>query len=163
MCSRFTRSFQDCSGGPLSVSSIFFSLQGHPIYETHYNPGVAELPRNHSLMRLLRSSTRAARASADRFLFVFRRILQVRVILQVLTHRMPKRTQIYQKQHLPAPIPPLPSRIDPMRGQPVLSTRRREIRTRRALPQRHESVMQVGPSPGREHALARGIAKGSAV
>ena len=64
----------------------------NPIYETHYNPGVAEQQCNHSLMRLLRSSTRAARASAVRFLFVFRRILQVRVILQVLTHRVPKRT-----------------------------------------------------------------------
>ena len=86
------RSFQDYSGGPLSVSSNFFSLHRNPIYETHYNPGVAELQCNHSLMRLLRSSTRAARASAVRFLFVFRRILQVRVILQVLTHRVPKRT-----------------------------------------------------------------------
>ena len=88
----FTRRFQDYSGGPLSVAPNFFLLHRNPIYETHYNSGVAELQCNHSLMRLLRSSTRAARASAVRFLFVFRRILQVRVILQVLTHRVPKRT-----------------------------------------------------------------------
>ena len=63
-----------------------------PISETHYHPGIAELHCNHPLMRLLRSSTRAEKASAVRFLFLFRRILQVRVILQIQSRRVPKRT-----------------------------------------------------------------------
>ena len=63
-----------------------------PISETHYHPGIAELHCNHPLMCLLRSSTRAEKASAVRFLFLFRRILQVRVILQIQSRRVPKRT-----------------------------------------------------------------------
>ena len=73
-------SANECAPGSPEASTItavvhylyrqtFFSLHRNPIYDTHYNPGVAELQRNPSLMRLLRSSTRAARASAVRFFF----------------------------------------------------------------------------------------------
>jgi hypothetical protein len=160
---KFTRRFSDYNDGPSTESSNTLSLHRNPYLNTHFSPGVAELQCNHPLMCSFRSSTRAERASAVRFLFLFRRILQVRIILQIRSHRVPERTQIHQKQHLPAPILPLSPRIDSLRAQPVLSTRRREIKTRRDPQQGHESVMEVGPSIKDGHALARDTTKGSAV
>ena len=88
----FTRRFQDFRRWSRTCAVKHFPATPTPISETHYHPGIAELHCNHPLMCLLRSSTRAEKASAVRFLFLFRRILQVRVILQILSRRVPKRT-----------------------------------------------------------------------
>ena len=102
------------------------------------------------MRRLPRDNTRALRAFAVRLLLLFRGILQVRIILKVLTGTVPERTKIDQQKHLPAPIAPL----ELSWSQPVLGTRRGQVKTTRAHQHLPERIGQDGRSPGSEHAYA---------